>query len=112
MLRLTRPKVLFCDADVVATVRRAIEDLLMLGKGEIALYTVDRNVDGTKSAEDLTADKSNMDADAERDFVPTAVGPDCTRHPVAIVCSSGTTGASKGVAISHTLLLNQLTGIW
>lgn len=43
-------------------------------------------------------------------FRPTDIG-DGTKHVAAIVCSSGTTGPSKGVTLTHAMFLYQIPKI-
>lgn len=65
MLRLTRPKVLFCDAGCVDTVREALRQVEAIG--DVVLYTVDKRLADVKSADDLI--ESYADAEEEQMFV-------------------------------------------
>lgn len=101
MLRLTQPKVLFCDADNIDRVREALGVLDRV----VPIFTFDRKVDGARLVDDLLHETGT-----EELFLP-AVLEDGTKQAAAIICSSGTTGAPKGVSLSHAVLLEQMTKV-
>lgn len=88
MLRLTQPKVLFCDADNIDRVRQSLAEL----DSVVPIFTFDRKVDGARLVDDLMHETGT-----ENDFLP-AVLEDGTKQAAAIICSSGTTGAPKGLS--------------
>lgn len=65
MLNMTAPKVIFCDADLVDTLREALRYVGAIG--EVALYTVDKRVADVKSADDLI--EPSAEANEQRKFV-------------------------------------------
>lgn len=49
MLNLTKPKLIFCDADNITTVREALKQLQI----SVPIFTFDRKVDGAGLVDDL-----------------------------------------------------------
>lgn len=108
MFRITRPKLIICDAACVPTIREALSNIDSATVESVILYTVDERLAGVKSVEDLLL-PSDTPLE-EKLFVCTDVG-DGTQHPVAIVCSSGSTGLAKRVIVPHALLMHQITSL-
>lgn len=101
MLRITEPKVIFCDADNIARVRKALRTLARV----VPIFTFDRKVDGARLIDDLLHETGT-----ENQFLPTVL-EDGSRQAAAIICSSGTTGPPKGVSLSHAMLLEQMSKV-
>ncbi|XP_055594087.1 probable 4-coumarate--CoA ligase 1 [Uranotaenia lowii] len=98
MLGLVQPKVLFCDRE---TLDELLEALKMVELKPLIVLFGDR-VQGFVHAEDLTKPTG-----VEESFEPTPI-EDPSNHLAAIVCSSGTTGPSKGVCLSHSTCIANL----
>uniref|UniRef100_A0A182IYX5 AMP-dependent synthetase/ligase domain-containing protein n=1 Tax=Anopheles atroparvus TaxID=41427 RepID=A0A182IYX5_ANOAO len=101
MLRLTQPKMIFCDdanVDVVrAATRRAVE-------GNPPIYVLESTRDDVRHAEDLLKATGR-----EEQFVPTHLG-NSRENLAMILCSSGTTGPPKGVCLTHAQIICMIGG--
>ncbi|KFB41473.1 AGAP008544-PA-like protein [Anopheles sinensis] len=99
MLRLTQPKVIFCDdgnVDVVhAATRKAVQ-------GNPPIYVFESARDDVQHAEDLLKATGR-----EEQFVPPYLG-DSRKNLAIIMSSSGTTGPPKGVCITHEQIVGTI----
>lgn len=117
---MTQPKIVFCDSDSIGEVRKA---LCSLSLNTAKLITVDKKVDTFDAVEEMlkpvvneqlfwfviiTLTKIQHFNLKQILYSPTDVC-DGTMQPAVIVCTSGTTGHSKGVSLSHAILLAQMT---
>ncbi|XP_012259397.2 linear gramicidin synthase subunit C-like [Athalia rosae] len=98
LLELIKPKMVFANVDVALTLSEAakevVPDLKIITFGKVRGY--------------LEFEKVIAEADIEdvRSFRYTPI--ESMDSTLAIMCSSGTTGSPKGVALSHRSILNQL----
>ncbi|XP_055297301.1 uncharacterized protein LOC129565940 [Sitodiplosis mosellana] len=97
MLEMTKPTLMFCDVECHDLVRECFTEL----GNDAKIFTFGGSKDETEPVENLFSETHNED-----DFIPTTV--DGENETAAIVCSSGTTGLSKGVCLSHAALLENL----
>lgn len=100
MLKITKPRIMFCDVEAHHLVSTCLREL----GNDAKIYTFGGQTGTSKHVENLFSETGN-----ENDFTPVNV--DGVNDIVAIVCSSGTTGLSKGVAFSHASALDQITQI-
>ncbi|XP_059617915.1 probable 4-coumarate--CoA ligase 3 [Phlebotomus argentipes] len=100
MFKTTSPKFVFCDHDVTRTVQKA---LLELGSNATIIVIGQKDANFTH-IDDLLDDKGSQMEIMKLLLNPAEVDK---RSVGAIICSSGTTGFHKGVAVSHKSL--QLT---
>lgn len=96
MLGQTRPKLICCDADNVSVIKEAATKIDLATD----ILTFDKRINGTKIT-DLFKPLGN-DSIFES---PKISDPD--KYIAAITCSSGTTGYSKGVMLTHKSFLAQ-----
>ena len=96
MFNKTRPKVVFCDIDLVDLLKECLEEIKL--KAEIFTF-------GGASKQSESVEKLLVGTGTEETFVPPEIG-DKSKAISFISCSSGTTGLSKAVCISHAALLN------
>uniref|UniRef100_A0A182LYT5 AMP-dependent synthetase/ligase domain-containing protein n=1 Tax=Anopheles culicifacies TaxID=139723 RepID=A0A182LYT5_9DIPT len=96
MLRLTEPKMIFCDDSNVEVVGKAARSVL---DGERPIYVFESSRTNVEHAEDLLKPTGR-----EEQFVPPHLG---NSHELLsmILCSSGTTGPPKGVCVTHAQIV-------
>lgn len=100
-LSLTTPKVVFVNAESVASVAAAAKELGL----ETKLVVMRGESEGRLSLEDLL--RSITDPAEVGEFRCARItSPDAT---ATIVCSSGTTGLPKGTEISHSAIINYMS---
>ncbi|KAG4077937.1 hypothetical protein HA402_013437 [Bradysia odoriphaga] len=95
MFGQTKPKLVLCDSDVYPTVEKALKSI----NCRTMIYT-NGKVAGSKSFDELLTPTGMEDA-----FVVPTFDEPIDEKIVAIVCSSGTSGPSKGVSLSNAFLL-------
>ncbi|XP_055842800.1 luciferin 4-monooxygenase-like [Episyrphus balteatus] len=94
---ISRPAVIFCDANNYETLMAACDDINLHPK----VYTIKGRVKGVDCLHDLMEPTGEED-----DFRPKKCNPDDT---TVIMGSSGTTGLPKGVCISNKSLRKMIT---
>ncbi|XP_050079022.1 probable 4-coumarate--CoA ligase 1 [Anopheles maculipalpis] len=102
MLETTKPKLVFCDADNYDVVRKALQRVVADGERLPPIYVFECSRSDVKHAEDLLKETGK-----ETTFLPPYLG-DSHKTLAVILCSSGTSGAHKGVRLTHSACL-QLT---
>lgn len=102
MLGITRPKIIFCDADCLKIMEAAVQDLNLASP----IYTLLEKVDGYGFLEDFLLASEN-----DVEYVAPDLG-DVSKLPAVIMCSSGTTGLSKGVSLSHSMIIEKFHPYW
>lgn len=96
MFQQTRPKIVVCDYDIYVKVKCALKTI----KNDATIITIGK-VDGAKSFDELLEPTG-----IEDQFEPTIFHNENAFDKVlGIVCSSGTTGFSKGVCMSHAMMM-------
>ncbi|KFB49860.1 AGAP008545-PA-like protein [Anopheles sinensis] len=93
MMRTTKPKLVFCDANNYETVRSALKQ--MTDGPTPPIFVFEDSREDVRHAEELLNETGE-----EHCYMPQYLG-DSRKTLAAIVCSSGTTGGYKGVCISH-----------
>uniref|UniRef100_T1GWB0 AMP-dependent synthetase/ligase domain-containing protein n=1 Tax=Megaselia scalaris TaxID=36166 RepID=T1GWB0_MEGSC len=87
----TKPKLVFCDGSVYNTVKEVVSDLGLNSE----IYTLNDHVDGVKAVQDLFIDGGLR----EQFFQPLEI--ENGDQTAIVLCSSGSTGLSKAVTLSH-----------
>lgn len=95
MFKQTKPQLIFCDADCLRNVQEALLELEESPK----VFTLLEEVAGMNYVEEIFSETGT-----EEEFVPMDFG-DASELICIILCSSGTTGYSKGVEVSHAQCL-------
>uniref|UniRef100_A0A336MBN5 CSON014466 protein n=1 Tax=Culicoides sonorensis TaxID=179676 RepID=A0A336MBN5_CULSO len=109
MLGLTRPKIIFAESSVVNEIQSACNKIKLQAK--IYCFT---NKDGTVT-DDIDSVKSLFDPnhiiEDFEEYFPVQI-PNTRKHIAFIICSSGTSGLSKGVCTSHAQIVAQTLRFW
>lgn len=103
MLSKTKPKIVFYEAFNYVTVNDAITKLGL----ESTLYLLGEHKAGCLHIENFYR---KLDIDEENYIAPLI--ENSSEKIAVILCSSGTTGLSKGVCLSHAHLISQCIGHW
>lgn len=94
--RKTKPKIIFCDGAVYEVCKDVSEELGL----NSTIFTLNDDIDGVKSVQDLFVDRGMKEIFFQPSEVPSG------DQTAVILCSSGSTGLSKAVTISHKFLTN------
>ncbi|KAL5276830.1 hypothetical protein ACFFRR_002194 [Megaselia abdita] len=94
----TKPKVVFCNGALYDLVKEARDEIGL----DYVIYTVNDHKEGVKSIDEILEPKP-----LEQLFRPTEISNG--DQTGVILCSSGTTGLSKAVGISHRRLTSMLS---
>ncbi|KAL7025582.1 hypothetical protein ACKWTF_013545 [Chironomus riparius] len=98
MFSMTKPKMIFCDAENVKVVQNAVDEM----KSEANILTVMDKVDGYECITEILKDMEGQ----RTDFFQF---PSIDSNSIAaILCSSGSTGFPKGVCKSHRQILSDI----
>ena len=92
----TKPKVVFCDADVYETTRDALKEFGHYAK----IFTLLGKVPEASFVDEILEEN-----DSEHDFEPPKFRQPNHKKVVGILCTSGTTGTPKGTALPHSYFL-------
>ena len=90
----TKPKVFFCDGSVYNIVKEVAIELGLTGP----IYTLNDHLEGVKKVTDLCVDYGMKEKMFQPSYIPTG------DQTAVILCSSGSTGLSKAVTLSHRYL--------
>uniref|UniRef100_A0A182QCR4 AMP-dependent synthetase/ligase domain-containing protein n=1 Tax=Anopheles farauti TaxID=69004 RepID=A0A182QCR4_9DIPT len=102
MFGVTRPVLVFCESNILQVVRAGAKQAAI----DPTYVLFEEPIDGYTHVEDLLQPTGN-----EEFFQPTILD-DPASHLAAVLCSSGTTGLSKGVSYSHAFCIANLTSLW
>ncbi|XP_058063233.1 uncharacterized protein LOC131213243 [Anopheles bellator] len=112
MFGITRPVLLFCEQDLLATVLAAAAQagieprIVLFGSAEHQEAAADAATAGHLRIEELLQPSGR-----EHLFVPPTLS-DPAKQLAVILCSSGTTGPSKGVSYTHAFCVANLPTLW
>lgn len=95
MFGQTKPRLIFCDPENLGIIQSALEQIIH--KAE--MITFNRSVEGATFIDEFLEKRGS-----DMTFVTPTIN-DPANYILAITCSSGTTGFSKGVMISHQAYL-------
>lgn len=109
MFGLTRPKVIFVETSVLDRIQKSVERLKFNPKIFCFTNPAGNVAEGISSVASLF-DTTNSTVDLE-EYLPVHI-PDTTKHIAFIICSSGTTGLSKGVCLPHAQVVSQTLRFW
>jgi 4-coumarate--CoA ligase len=96
MFQQTQPKLIVCDYDVYLKVESAIK----LIKSDAMMFTIGGKIAGAKCFEELF-----LPTGIEDEFVSPKFEEPADEKILGMICSSGTTGLSKAVSLSHALVV-------
>ncbi|KAL7025583.1 hypothetical protein ACKWTF_013546 [Chironomus riparius] len=102
MFSMTKPKMIFCDAENVKVVQNAVDEM----KSDSKILTVMDKVDGYECATEIL---KSMQSDCVDDFEFPIIDSNST---AAILCSSGSTGSPKGICKSHKHIITSFQQFW
>lgn len=103
MLKITRPKLVFCEPHNLLYVNGAIAKI---GSYFPKIVLIGAEADGCLPLTELLRPVANEDC-----YTPDII-PSSESKIALIVCSSGTTGMSKGVCLSHAQLIAYSRRAW
>lgn len=95
MMKQTKPKIILCESRNVDVIQKALQKLNHFAR----IFTVDRHIDGLHFVDELFTENGD-----DMNFVSEQI-KDPNSYIAMIVCSSGTTGTSKGIAVTHKSLI-------
>ncbi|XP_062537436.1 uncharacterized protein LOC134205833 [Armigeres subalbatus] len=102
MFETTKPKCVICEGDLVHEVVAGCE---MVGIAP-ELIVFGTRINGYGKVDDLL-----VETGTEKHFLPAEID-DPVNALAIVLCSSGTTGRSKGVCLSHGLCVANMSGTW
>ncbi|XP_055611610.1 luciferin 4-monooxygenase-like [Uranotaenia lowii] len=95
MMKTVKPSVVFCEQSSLGEVEAAID---MIGS-KVKVFVIGERVKGYKHVEDLLVETGE-----EAQFVPAEI-EDATKHVAVILTTSGSTGPSKAVCLTHAVCI-------
>ncbi|XP_055641935.1 uncharacterized protein LOC129778835 [Toxorhynchites rutilus septentrionalis] len=101
MFGTVKPTLVICEGDLVEEMLSAVES----AEVSPSIVVFGTHVDGYSTVDELLAETG-----AEKSYLPTRI-EDPKNTLAIILCSSGTTGKSKGVCLSHALCIANMTNI-
>lgn len=102
MFKITNPKLIFCEPENLLHVKQA---LTLSGLSSKIIII------GNDSRSELTLKQLQVPVVNEDTYVPCVINSPESKIAL-IVCSSGTTGLSKGVCLSHAQLIAYTLRVW
>ncbi|KAL1396546.1 hypothetical protein pipiens_010458 [Culex pipiens pipiens] len=102
MFGTTKPVAVLCEGDLVEEVEAAFE----MSEISPQLIVFGPRINGFARVDDLL-----VETGSEEHYVPVRI-EDPANQLAIVLCSSGTTGKSKGVCLSHGLCIANMAAVW
>ncbi|XP_055587058.1 uncharacterized protein LOC129739604 [Uranotaenia lowii] len=102
MLKTVKPSVVFCEQRSLQEVEAAMSMIDL----SVEVFVIGERVEGYKHVEDLLVETGEEDQ-----FVPTDL-EDAANRVAVILSSSGSTGPSKAVCLSHAACIANMVGLF
>ncbi|XP_052899611.1 uncharacterized protein LOC128305992 [Anopheles moucheti] len=102
MLRTVEPKAIVCDSELVSELKVACEAATI----EPQFIVIGKRINGYPTVDDFLLPNG-----LEDDYVPEHI-ENPAKELAIVLCSSGTTGLSKGVCLSHATCIAHTSSLW
>lgn len=93
----TKPKIVVCDSEIYEVTKEALEEL----ENDAKVFTLIERVSGAAFFDELFTP-----IDEGEDYIPPTFDSTSDKKLLGVMCSSGTTGAPKGVCMPHAFVLS------
>ncbi|XP_055604925.1 luciferin 4-monooxygenase-like [Uranotaenia lowii] len=102
MMKTVKPSVVFCEQSSLEEVEAALDTIDL----NVKVFVIDEQLKGYNHIKDLLVETGEEDQ-----FIPVDL-EDAAKHVAVVLTTSGSTGPSKAVCLTHALCIAHMIGIF